>query len=79
MSVLIANEFTMANTIEISTDIQSTGSKHGADAILLSSEVSATEKFDQWAKFRSVGLQASPPFSAWENSGLRLGRSGAWP
>ena len=47
MFFLIANEFTMANTIEISTDIQSTGSKHGADAILLSSEVSApTERFD---------------------------------
>jgi len=28
MFFLIANEFTMANTIKISTDIQSTGSKH---------------------------------------------------
>ena len=28
MFFLIANEFTMANTINISTDIQSTGSKH---------------------------------------------------
>jgi hypothetical protein len=52
MFFLIANEFTMANTIKISTDIQSTGSKHGADAILLSSEVSApTEKFDQLLSF----------------------------
>jgi hypothetical protein len=28
MSFLIASEFTMANTISISTDIQGTGSKH---------------------------------------------------